>query len=214
MSLKILVTSDFHNKDSLKQAAIEAANSGEYELFLNLGDYMSQEYAEDLFEQINITAVGVTGNRDMMFSDDFLDDPEIPVYNYVEAPIDGEYLLIMIGGDFPENIKEKVGDAIEEHGDASKTIVASHFPPRNVGDRIKGGDRVGFDAFRELILQHKPAVWASGHIHEDFGEFELMYTKVLNTAAESTGKAYSVTIGDEGGVEEIEEIQLVDEEEL
>jgi hypothetical protein len=38
-----------------------------------------------------------------------------------------------------------------------------------------------------------------------------MGTKVLNAAAEETGKAYSVTIGDEGGVENVEEITLVEE---
>lgn len=214
MSLKILITSDFHNKEALKEASIEEANSGEYDLYLNLGDYMSEEYAEDLFDRIDITAIGVTGNRDMMFSDEFLDGDEVPVYNFVEAPVDEEYLLVMIGGNFPEDMRERVNNAIEEHGDPSKVIVASHYPPRNLGDRIHNGDRVGFDGYRKLIMQHKPALWASGHIHEDFGEYELMGTKVLNASAESTGKAYSVTIGDEGGVEEVEEIQLVDEEEV
>jgi hypothetical protein len=37
-----------------------------------------------------------------------------------------------------------------------------------------------------------------------------MGTKVLNAAAEETGKAFAVTMGDEGGVEEVEEINLVD----
>lgn len=214
MSLKILITSDFHSKESLKQAAIEEAKKGDYDLFLNLGDYMTEEYAEELFDSIDITAIGVTGNRDMMFSDELLDGNDVPVYNFVEAPVDEEYLLVMIGGDFPEDMRERVKNAIEEHGDPSKTIVASHYPPRNLGDRIKTGKRVGFDGYRELIMQHKPALWAAGHIHEDFGEYELMGTKVLNAAAEETGKAFSVTIGDEGGVEEIEEIQLVDEEEV
>lgn len=214
MALKILVTSDFHNKEALKEAAIEEANSGNYDLFLNLGDYMSEEYAEELFDAIDITAIGVTGNRDMMFSDEFLDSDEVPVYNFVEAPVDEDYLLIMIGGNFPEDMRERVASAIEEHGDPSKTIVASHYPPRNLGDRIQNGDRVGFDGYRELIMQHKPALWAAGHIHEDFGEYELMGTKVLNAAAESTGKAFSVTIGDEGGVEEIKEVQLVEEDNL
>ena len=214
MALKILVTSDFHNKDALKEAAVKEANSGEYDIFLNLGDYMSEEYAEELFDEIEITGVGVTGNRDMMFSDEFLDSQDVPVYNYVEAPIDDKYLLIMIGGDFPDNIEEKLEDAIERHGDPSKTIVASHFPPRNLGDRVESGRRVGFDAFRKIIMKERPALWASGHIHEDFGEYDLMGTKVLNAAAESTGKAFSVTIGDEGGVENVEEVQLVDEDKV
>jgi Icc-related predicted phosphoesterase len=208
MSLKILVTSDFHAKEDLKEAAIEEANSGDYDLFINLGDFMTEEYAEELFEKVEIPGVGCTGNRDMMFSEEFLDGPT-PVYNFLEADIDDEYKLILIGGDFPDDIKEKVRDLIEDH-DSDKVLVGSHYPPKKLGDRVHSGKRIGFDQFRELIIKHKPALWMNGHVHEDFGENSLMGTKVLNAAAEETGKAFAVTMGDEGGVEEVEEINLVD----
>ena len=211
MSLKHLVTSDFHAREDLKEAAIEEANNGEYDIYLNLGDYMTEEYAQDLFEKIEIPAIGCTGNRDMMFDAEFLDG-EVPVYNFLEAEVDDEYLIILIGGDFPDDIKGKVSDLIEEHGDASKVIIGSHYPPKKVGDRIHSGRRIGFDQFRELIIRHKPAVWMNGHVHEDFGERKLMKTKVLNAASDETGKAYAVTIGDEGGVEEVEEVVLVEQE--
>lgn len=205
----MLVTSDFHQKDDLLEAAVEEANSGEYDIFINLGDYMSEDYAEELFSEVEIPAIGATGNRDMMFSNDFLDSDEVPVYNFLEANIDEEYLVILIGGDFPDNIKERVSDLIEEHGDNKKVIIGSHYPPHKVGDRIHSGRRIGFEQFRELIMKEKPAIWMNGHVHEDFGERELLGVPVLNAAAEETGKAYSVTIGDEGGVEEIEEVELV-----
>lgn len=209
MSLKMLVTSDFHQKDDLKEAAVEEANSGEYDIFINLGDYMSEDYAEELFSEVDIPAIGATGNRDMMFSNEFLDSDEVPVYNFLEADIDEEYLVILIGGDFPDNIKERVSGLIEEHGDNKKVIIGSHYPPHKVGDRIHSGRRIGFEQFRELIMKEKPAIWMNGHVHEDFGERELLGVPVLNAAAEETGKAYSVTIGDEGRVEEIEEVELV-----
>lgn len=209
MSLKILVTSDFHQKEGLKEAAIEHANSGEYDLFVNLGDYMSEEYAKDLFDRIEIPAIGCTGNRDMMFSNEFLDGDEVPVYNFVEADIDEEYLLILIGGDFPDDIKQKVADLIEKHGDPSKVVIGSHYPPHKIGDRIHSGRRIGFEQFRELIIKEKPAIWMNGHVHEDFGENELLGVPVLNAAADETGKAYSVEIGDDGGAEKIESIDLI-----
>lgn len=209
MSLKMLVTSDFHQSAELRDAAIELANSGEYDLFINLGDYMSEDYARELFDSIEIPAVGCTGNRDMMFSNDFLDSDEVPVYNFLEADIDDEYLLILIGGDFPDDVKEKVKNLIEEHGDSKKVIVGSHYPPHRIGDKIHSGRRIGFEQFRELIIKEKPAIWMNGHVHEDFGERELLGVPVLNAAADETGKAYSVTIGDEGGVEEIKEIDLI-----
>lgn len=208
MTLKILVTSDFHADDKLKEAAIKEANSGEYDLYINLGDYMDEEYAEDLFSQIECAAVGCTGNRDMMFSSDFLNGAT-PVYNFLEADIDDEYKLILIGGDFPEDIKEQVEELVEDY-DSDKVIIGSHYPPHKLGDKVRGGKRIGFEQFRELIIKHKPALWANGHVHEDFGQYSLMGTTVLNAAADETGKAYTVTIGDEDGVQEVEEITLVE----
>lgn len=209
MGLKLLITSDFHAKEDLKEAAIEEANKGDYDIYLNLGDFIDQDYAEDLFDRIDIPALGTTGNRDMSFSREFLEG-DGPVYEFLEADIDDEYLLILIGGDFPEDIKKQVEELIEEHGDPSKVIVGSHYPPKKLGDRIHSGRRIGFEQFREIIIRHKPALWASGHIHEDFGRDSLFDTEFINAAGEETGKAYSVTIGEEGGVESIEEIQLVD----
>lgn len=208
MSLKVLFTSDFHAQEDLKDAAVEEANSGDYDLFVNLGDFMSEEFAEELFDEVEIAGVGCTGNRDMMFSQEFLDGPT-PVYNFLEADIDDEYKLILVGGDFPEDVKTKIEDLIGDH-DPQKIIIGTHYPPKKVGDRVHSGKRIGFDPFRELIIKHKPALWVNGHVHEDFGERELMGTKVLNAAAEKTGKAYAVTMGDEGGVENVEEIQLVE----
>lgn len=191
----------------MKEAAIEEANSGEYDLFLNLGDYMSEEYAEDLFDRIEPAALGTTGNRDMMFSEEFLNG-STPVYNFLEADIDDEYKLILIGGDFPEDVKQEVEELIEDY-DPEKVIIGSHYPPHKLKDKIHSGKRIGFEQFREIIIKHKPALWMSGHVHEDFGQDSLMGTTVLNAAAEETGKAFSVTLG-EDGVEEVEEIELVD----
>lgn len=208
MSLKILVTSDFHSIEELKEAAIKEANSGDYDLFVNLGDYMDQEFASDMFNRIDIAGIGCTGNRDMFFDEEFTENSDTPVYHFAEVDIDGEYLVILIGGDFPEDVYEQVTESIEEFGDESKVFVGSHYPPLKLGDKVRGGDRVGFEEFRRLIMKEKPAVWASGHIHEDYGRDSLMKTDFVNAAAEQSGKAYSVTLADEGGVEKIEEIVL------
>jgi Icc-related predicted phosphoesterase len=210
VTLKLLITSDFHARDDLKEAAIEEANSGEYDLYINLGDYMNEEYAEDLFDRIEIAGIGCTGNRDMFFDEEFAEESGTPVYHFAEVDIDDEYLVILIGGDFPEDVSEQVRESIEEFGDSSKVVVGSHYPPLKLGDKVFNGDRVGFEEFRKLIIKEKPALWASGHIHEDFGRDKLMKTEFINAAAEESGKAYSVVIGDEGGVESIEEVQLVE----
>lgn len=205
MSLKVLVTSDFHGNDELKEAAVKEANTGDYDLFVNLGDFIDEDYTKDLFNSIEIAAVGCTGNRDLMFSTELLNG-SVPVYNFLEADIDDEYKLILIGGDFPEDVKRQVEDLVEDF-DSNKVLIGSHHPPYKLGDQIHSGKRIGFEQFRELIIKHKPALWMNGHVHEDFGERELMGTTVLNAAADETGKAYSVTIGDEG-VSEVEEVNL------
>lgn len=211
MSLKVLVTSDFHSREELKEAAIEEANSGDYDLYLNLGDYNDQEFAEDLFDRIEIAGIGCTGNRDMFFDEEFTENNDTPVYHFAEVDIDEEYLVILVGGDFPDDVSDQIKESIEEFGDPSKTLIASHYPPLKLGDRVHNGNRVGFEEFRKIIMHEKPAVWASGHIHEDFGRDSLMKTEFINAAAEKSGKAYSVTLGDEGGVEDISEIVLVED---
>jgi Icc-related predicted phosphoesterase len=211
MSLRVLFTSDFHASEELKEAAIEEANSGEYDLFVNLGDYMDDEYAEELFERIEIPGLGCTGNRDMFMDDEFLDG-DVPVYNFLEANVDDEYLFILIGGDFPDEIKQKVHELVEEHGDSRKVVVGSHYPPHKQNDLIHSGRRIGFESFREIIIRDRPVLWVCGHVHEDFGESSLMDTLVLNAAADESGKAWSVTIGDEGGVESYREVELVGRE--
>jgi len=208
MTLKLLVTSDFHQKEELKDAAIEEVENGDYDIYINLGDYMDESYAKSLFDGIDIPAVGCTGNRDMHFSEEFLDGPT-PVYNFLEAEIDEEYLLILVGGSFSENVKDDITELIEEHGNSRKVIIGSHYPPHKVGDLVHNGSRIGFEKYREIIIKEKPLLWMNGHVHEDFGEKELMRTKVLNAASCDNGKAFAVTIDGEN-IEKVEELQLVD----
>jgi Icc-related predicted phosphoesterase len=211
MSLKLLVTSDFHADEELKEAAIEEANNGDYDLFINLGDYMGFDYADDMFDRIDIPAIGTTGNRDSMEKDEF-EESDIPVYKFLEANVDDDYLVILIGGSFPDDIKQQVTEIIEEHGEPDKVIIGSHYPPKNLQDTIHSGRHIGFEQFREIILRHKPAIWMAGHVHEDYGHDSLFSTEMINAASEESGKGYSVTMGDEGGVEEIEEVVLVEKE--
>jgi Icc-related predicted phosphoesterase len=93
--------------------------------------------------------------------------------------------------------------------DSDKLVICSHYPPKKLGDKIESGRRIGFDQFRRMIMKHKPALWVNGHVHEDFGENDLMGTKVLNASSFDSGKAYSVTL-DDGDVE-VEEVVLVEE---
>lgn len=204
MSLKILAAGDFHAKEDLLEACREELEQGDYDLYINVGDYMDTDYAERLFEGLDVAAVGTTGNRDLHMTEEDLEG--LPVFHFLEADIDEEYKLVLIGGDFPEDVQDKVAEMVEDVN-PDNLIIGSHYPPKKVGDKITSGKRIGFDQFRRMIMRHKPALWVNGHVHEDFGERELMGTKVLNASSHDTGKAYSVTL-DEGEVE-VEEVDLI-----
>ncbi|MFO7793992.1 MAG: metallophosphoesterase family protein [Candidatus Nanohaloarchaea archaeon] len=204
MSLKMLVAGDFHAREELLEACREELEENNYDLYINAGDYMDLDYAERLFEGLDVAAIGTTGNRDLHMTEEDLEG--LPVFHFLEADIDDEYKLIMIGGDFPDDVQEKVAEMIEDT-DPEKLIICSHYPPKKLGDKITSGKRIGFDQFRRMIMKHKPALWVNGHVHEDFGENELMGTKVLNASSFDSGKAFSVTLDD--GEVEVEEVELL-----
>ena len=206
MSLKMLVAGDFHAREELLEGCREELEENDYDLYINAGDYMDLDYAERLFEGLDVAAIGTTGNRDLHMTEEDLEG--LPVFHFLEADIDEEYKLIMIGGDFPDDVQEKVAEMIEGV-DSDKLVICSHYPPKKLGDKIESGRRIGFDQFRRMIMKHKPALWVNGHVHEDFGENDLMGTKVLNASSFDSGKAYSVTL-DDGNVE-VEEVVLVEE---
>ena len=206
MSLKMLVAGDFHAREELLEACREELEENDYDLYINAGDYMDLDYAERLFEGLDVAAIGTTGNRDLHMTEEDLEG--LPVFHFLEADIDDEYNLIMIGGDFPDDVQEKVAEMIEGV-DSDKLVICSHYPPKKLGDKIESGRRIGFDQFRRMIMKHKPALWVNGHVHEDFGENDLMGTKVLNASSFDSGKAYSVTLDD--GEVEVEEVVLVEE---
>ena len=205
MSLKMLVAGDFHAREELLEACREELEENDYDLYINAGDYMDLDYAERLFEGLDVAAIGTTGNRDLHMTEEDLEG--VTVFHFLEADIDDEYKLIMIGGDFPDDVQEKVAEMIEGV-DPEKLIICSHYPPKKLGDKITSGKRIGFDQFRRMIMKHKPALWVNGHVHEDFGENELMGTKVLNASSHDSGKAYSVTL--DNGEVEVEEVKLVE----
>jgi len=204
MSLKILVTGDFHAREDLLEGARSELQNGEYDLFINVGDYMDVEYAERLFKDLDTAAVGCTGNRDLHMRDEDLEG--LPVYHFLDADIDDEYKLVLIGGDFPEDVKEQLEDMLED-ADRDKMIIGTHYPPKKIGDLINSGKRIGFEQFREILLRFKPALWCNGHVHEAYGERELMGTTVLNASSYDTGKGYKVILDD--GVKSVDEVDLL-----
>lgn len=204
--MRIFAAGDFHKDEELKEAAIDHITSGDYDLFIGLGDYEEPEYYEDLVAPLEIPFVALTGNWDFGFEPP--ENGEYPnLYNYKEVTFH-DYRIVLLGAIYPDDYRHR----IEEFFDGvpnEKRIVASHYPPHMLGDLARAGTRAGFPEFRDLIMREKPAIWLCGHIHEDFGEFSLMSTTVLNGAATETGKGWRIEMGDDG-VEAVEDVALLD----
>ncbi len=205
--MRIFAVADFHREADLQEAAIEEANSGQYDLFIGLGDYEEPEYYENLVDPIDIPFVALTGNWDFGFEPP--DNNEYTnLFNYKEVEF-GDYRIVLLGAIYPDDYGEKI-EAFFEDVPNEYRIVCSHYPPHMLGDLARTGTRAGFQEFRDLIMRHKPVLWMCGHIHEDFGAFELLDTTVLNCAAVESGKGWSIQLGEEG-VEETEEVTLVED---
>lgn len=205
--MKVFATGDFHQSEVLREAVIEEANSGEYDLVILTGDYEEADYYKSLTEDLDGPFIALTGNWDFGF-----EPPEngeyTNLFNYKEVEF-GDYRIVLLGSVYPDDFMTRIEEFFKD-APQEKCIVATHYPPHMLGDLTRMGTRAGFTEFREIIMRSKPALWLCGHIHEDYGKFELLKTTVLNCAAKESGKGWSITFAD-GGVEKTEEVILDNE---
>lgn len=205
--MNLFAAGDFHQNEGLREAVVEHANSGDYDLTILTGDYEDPDYYESLAGALDGPFIALTGNWDFGF-----EPPEngqyTNLFNYKEVEF-GEYHIVLLGSIYPDNFRDRIDDFFDGVPNEYR-IVATHYPPHMLGDLTSMGTRAGFTEFRELIMRHKPALWLCGHIHEDFGKFALLDTIVLNCASKESGKAWNIVLG-EDGVEETEEVVLDEE---
>jgi len=202
--MKILAAADFHEDQELVDATVEMANSGEFDLFLSPGDFVSRECYEDMVERIEIPAMACTGNWDFDFTPPENDEYQ-RLFNYILADYE-DYKIGMLGAVFPDNYQDEIEEWVEGVN-TRKLIMMSHYPPERLGDATVSGTRAGMSGFRKAIMRFKPAIWLCGHIHESFGRYSLMETEVFNCASIESRKGFAIELG-EDGVESAEEVEL------
>ena len=66
-------------------------------------------------------------------------------------------------------------------------ILVTHGPPHGIGDRCEDGRRVGCPRLMERILEIKPKLVVTGHIHEDYGIFGIQGITVVNASVLNAG---------------------------
>ena len=75
-----------------------------------------------------------------------------------------------------------------------------HTPPKDTAiDFIRSGLHVGSSVVRDFIVQYKPDVCISGHIHESRGKDMLGNTIILNAGMFRDGWYIEINV-DNGGI--------------
>ncbi|MBF8275254.1 MAG: Metallophos protein [Candidatus Brocadiaceae bacterium] len=80
-----------------------------------------------------------------------------------------------------EDIEKYLIKGYSKVKDARWKVMVCHTPPKDTAtDAIRGGIHVGSSAVRNFILQYKPDICITGHIHESRGTDNVGDTLVLN----------------------------------
>lgn len=61
-------------------------------------------------------------------------------------------------------------------------VLVTHGPPRNIGDRVAQGDRVGCSELQKRVFEVRPEYHVFGHIHEGYGTYNRNGTVFLNAS--------------------------------
>ena len=97
------------------------------------------------------------------------------------------------------DIKKYLTDGYSKVKDAKWKIMVCHTPPKDTAiDVIRSGLHVGSSVVRDFIVQYKPDVCISGHIHESRGREMLGNTIILNAGMFRDGWYIEVVIDKNG----------------
>lgn len=98
------------------------------------------------------------------------------------------------------DIKKYLTDGYTKVKNAKRKIMVCHTPPKDTAiDIIRSGTHVGSSVVRDFIVQYKPDVCISGHIHESRGKDKLGDTVILNAGMFKDGWYIEIDI-DKGSV--------------
>ena len=97
------------------------------------------------------------------------------------------------------DIKRYLTNGYIKAKDAKWKIMVCHTPPKDTAiDVIRSGLHVGSSVVRDFIVQYKPDVCISGHIHESRGREMLGNTIILNAGMFRDGWYIEVMIDKKG----------------
>lgn len=214
--MKIIAIVDIHgNNHPIEKIRDELEAADLVLIGGDLTHFGSGEQAEELIESIRISnnnILAVTGNCDQKSVDEYLAKEKINLHGRTKK-IDG-INFIGAGGSLPcpsptpniytEEEYEGIFEASYKNAKKSApTVMVSHQPPYDTSnDALANGEHVGSHTVRDFIMQIKPLVCFTGHIHEAAGIDELGGTKIVNPGPLGTGSYAYAEISD--GIDALE----------
>ena len=211
--MKIISFGDVHEDTSnLIKIKSELENADLIVISGDLTNYHGKAEAGKVLESVkkyNKHLLAQYGNLDQPEVDGYLTGEGINLHG--NGYVFGDVGIFGCGGSSPTpfntpseisdmDIKRYLTNGYIKVKDAKWKIMFCHTPPKDTAiDVIRSGLHVGSSVVRDFIVQYKPNVCISGHIHESRGKDKVGDTIVLNAGMFRDGWYVEVVI-DKGSI--------------
>ena len=197
--MRILVIADTHGYSEDISEFFSKIDAGDFDLIVCPGDFTDMFNQPPGFSQHNIADIivqklisfgiplfCVPGNHDPYDIIDVFEEYDVNLHGKVKR-FKGENFVGWGGALTPfhtafEPTEEETREALSEMGRkiGDGCILVVHNPPKDTRlDRMSTGEHVGSGEIRNFILQKKPKVVLSAHLHESRGEEVLGESKLF-----------------------------------
>ncbi len=187
----VLCASDYHLNHEFAARTLELIKKHKPELFLYCGDFVSQEYAEELLngvEALGVRALAVSGNLDVGI---FHETEKTEIVTYGVRKVN-DYNFFLVSALHPFFVEDAVNEV--KGMDNRKLVFVTHYPPKGIQDRVWNNEHVGYEGYRKFVDKIKPLAHIFGHIHEDNGYTKLNDTIFINCAATPSKRIYFLNL--------------------
>lgn len=210
--MKIISFGDVHeDTNNLIKIKTDLGNADLIVISGDLTNYHGKFEAKKVLESIkryNKRLLAQYGNLDQPEVNEYLTGEGINLHG--NGYLFGDVGIFGCGGSSPTpfntpseitetEIKKYLTNGYIKVKDAKWKIMVCHTPPKDtVIDVIRSGLHVGSSVVRNFIVQYKPDVCISGHIHESRGKDKIGDTVVLNAGMFRDGWYIEIIIDKNG----------------
>jgi Icc-related predicted phosphoesterase len=191
--LRILAAADVHGDKKLVSRLADKAEKKKVDLVVLCGDltFFETDVSGMIgpFREKDKKVIFVPGNHETLATADFLSKMYDKTYNlHGYSIMIGDVGFFGVGGgnvgifDVDEaETKKLLKRALKGIRNAKKKVLVSHMPPVDTKLDNLGWTNAGSKSIREIIEDVQPDLCLCGHIHETFGEEEMIgKTRVIN----------------------------------